>query len=78
MDTKVRLLVVGMGIGILGWAGYQWSVGAVYTHTGWTKFSKIAWIDRHERPIRFWMTLMSQIIAGLIVVILGITTSFTS
>ena len=51
---------------LTGWAYYQLQRGEVYTHTGRTKFSPVAWITRESDPEKFWGTVVTQFAAGII------------
>ena len=50
---------------LAGWAFYQLQRGEVYAHTGYTRFSPLAWITRESNPSIFWMTIASQCAAGI-------------
>lgn len=62
----MHLFVLLICLPFIPWAGYQWMRGEVYTHTGRTKFSPVAWIAREASPFKFWSTIATQFAAGII------------
>ncbi len=61
-----------IGPGLLAWAVYQFYVGQVYAHTGWTKLSRSDWMSREDRPFKFWSTIIAQLVGGIALIIVGI------
>lgn len=61
-----------MCLALFGWAAYQFNRGEVYTNTGATKFSPLAWIAKEDWPTRYWGVVASQGIGAIILIVITI------
>lgn len=59
-------LLILLCLALSGWGWIQLCLGEVYQRTGITHFSPMAWIKREESPFKFWGTVLSQGVGGLI------------
>lgn len=73
MDKLLRVVIILMaGPLFFIFAAYQYHKGGVWAHTGWTKFSPVEWQDREDAPITFWLTLLSEVCAGIALICIGL------